>query len=118
MAYFKTYKGARLDLEFYKGKATIDYEINVFNDDESELDLSIYDNIVYKLFHKIHGTEVLELGMDEGGLQFNSPMANVILLNMSDSESELRPKEYWQECYGVREDDEQELIFFGVGKVL
>ena len=114
----KTYKGARLDLEFYKGKATIDFEIGVYDDLDVELDLSIYDDIVYKLFHKIHGTQVLQLVMSNGGLQFNSPMDNIIMLNLSDGETDLRPKEYWQECYGIREDDEQELIFFGVGKVL
>jgi len=117
MAYIKTYKGARLDLEFYKGKATIDFEIAVYDDADEELDLSIYDDITYKLFHKIHGTEVLELSMNDGRLQFNSPMDNIILLNANDVEINLRPKEYWQECYGIRESV-PELIFFGVGKVL
>lgn len=118
MAYIKTFKGARLDLQFYKGKATIDFEINVFNDDETELDLSVYDEIIYKMFHKIHGTRVLTLVMSDGGLQFNSPMDNEIMLNLSDVQSLLRPKEYWQECYGLREDSEEELIFFGVAHVI
>lgn len=115
--YIKAYKGARLDLQFYRGKAVIDFEINVFKDDDTELDLSIYDDIRYKLFHKIHGTEVLELTMSDGGLQFPSPVTNLILLNISDS-VDLRPKEYWQECYGIREDNEQELIFQGVAQMV
>lgn len=115
---FKTYKGARLDLQFYKGKAVIDFQIYVYQDDDTELDLSIYDDIRYKLFHKIHGTQLLELTMVDGGLQFPSPISNLILLNVSDSQTGIRPKDYWQECYGIREDDEQELIFQGVAQVI
>jgi hypothetical protein len=115
---FKAYKGARLDIQLYKSKAVIDFEIYVYMDNDEELDLSIYDDIKYKLFHKIHGTEVLELTMQDGGLQFPSPMSNLILLNISDTEADLRPKEYWQECYGIREDDEQELIFQGIAQLI
>lgn len=118
MGHIKTYRGARLDLEFYKGKATIDYEVEVFNDDESEFDLSVYDDIRLKIFHKIHGTEVIDLGMSDGEIQVYSPADNVVIINVSDSLIDIRPKEYWYECYGVREDDEQELIFFGVGAVI
>lgn len=115
--YYKTYRGSRLDLQFYVGKATIDFEVQVFNDDETEANLGVYDDIKFKMFHKIHGTEVLELSMDDGGLQVDSPIASSVFINLSDSE-DLRPKEYWYECYGIREDDEQELIFFGVGQAI
>lgn len=118
MAYFKTYKGGRLDLEFYKGKATINYEVEVFNDDGTEFDLSVYDDIKLKIFHKIHGTLVITLGMDAGEISVSSPSDNIVYLDLSDTQTDLRPKEYWYECYGVREDDEQELIFLGVAKVL
>lgn len=43
---YQTYKGARLDLEAYKGKATIDYEIEVDYDSGAEFDFSIYDSVV------------------------------------------------------------------------
>lgn len=118
MAYFKTYRGGRLDLELYKGKATIDYEVEVFNDDETDFDLSVYDSIMLKIFHKIHGTLVLTLTEEDGAISLYSPADNFVIINVSDSQTDLRPKEYWYECYGIREDDEQELIFFGIAKVL
>lgn len=118
MGYIKTYRGARLDLEFYKGKASIDYEVEVFNDDETEFDLSIYDSIALKIYQKIHGTLVLTLTQNDGSITLYSPIDNFVVINLSDSQSDLRPKEYWYECYGIREDDEQELIFFGIAAVL
>jgi len=118
MGYIKTYRGARLDLEFYKGKATIDFEVEVFNDDETEFALSVYDDIILKIFHKIHGTLVATLNMSDGEIQVYSPADNFVIINFGDAASDLRSKEYWYECYGVREDDEQELIFFGVAAVL
>ena len=118
MGYIKTYRGARLDLEFYKSKATINFPVEVFNDDESEFDLTVYWGIFLKVFHKIHGTLVLTLDESDGQITLYSPADNFVIIDVSDSESLLRPKEYWYECYGIREDDEQELIFFGVFKVL
>ena len=118
MGFLKTYKGGRLDLEFYKGKATINFEVEVFNDDDSEFDLTVYSAIYLKVFHKIHGTLVLTLDESDGQISLYSPADNFVIIDVSDSESDLRPKEYWYECYGVREDDEQELIFFGIFKVL
>lgn len=115
--YHKTYRGSRLDLQFYVGKATIDFEVEVFNDDETEADLRVYDSIKLKMFHKIHGTEVLELVEDDGGIQLGSPVGNSVFINLTDS-ADLRPKEYWYECFGIREDDEQELIFFGIAQAI
>lgn len=116
---FKTYRGGRLDLEFYKGKGTFDYEVEILNDDESEFDLSVYDDIFLKFFHKIHGTEVLEMSLNDGQLSVYSPPDNIVIINSLSGTVDIRPKEYWQECYGVRsEDGEPELLFFGVGKVI
>lgn len=116
---YKTYKGARIDIELYKSKATIDFWIEVFNDDETETDLTIYSDITLTIAHKIHGTVVLTLVEDDGGIQLGSPVGNSIFLNVSDSQTDaLRPKEYWYECFGTREDDEKELICFGIAKVL
>ena len=41
---YQTYKGARLDLEAYKGKATIDYEIEVDYDNQTTFTLYIGSN--------------------------------------------------------------------------
>lgn len=117
MGFLKTYKGGRLDLEFYKGKATINFEVEVFNDDDSEFDLTIYDSIALKVFHKIHGTLVVTLDESDGEISLYSPPDNFVIIDFSSS-YQLRPKEYWYECFGVREDNEEELIFFGVFKVL
>lgn len=116
---FKTYRGGRLDLEFYKGKGSFDYEVEVLNDDDSEFDLSVYDDILLKFFHKIHGTEVLEMSFNDGQVTVYSPADNFVILNVLATTINIRPKEYWYECYGIRsEDGEPELIFFGVGKVI
>lgn len=115
---FKTFRGGRLDLQFYKGMTTMDYEVEVLNDDESEFDLTVYDDIKLKILHKIHGTVVLTLGMEAGEITLYSPSDNFVIINVSDTQIVLRPKEYWYTCYGVRDDDEQELIFYGIAKVL
>jgi hypothetical protein len=56
--------------------------------------------------------------MSDGEIQVYSPADNFVIINFGDAASDLRPKEYWYACYGIREDDEQELIFFGVAAVL
>ncbi len=117
MAYIKTYKGARLDLEFYKNRASLDYPVEVYNDDETEFDVSIYDDIKLEIAHKIHGTIVLTLTLLDGSLYLYSPADNFVIINLPDID--LRPKEYWYECWGDRNaDGARELVFFGVGKVL
>lgn len=114
---YKTYRGARLDLQFYKGKSTINFVVSIFNDDDSDFDLTIYSDIVIVIQDKKHGTVILTLSMDDGEVSLASPADNDIYLDLSHVQTDLRVKEYWYECYGIREDDEQELIFFGVAEM-
>lgn len=119
MAVFKTYKGGRLDLEHYKGKTISDFQVDVYNEDDSDFDLSIYDNIVLQIFEKIHGTQVLIFDMlSYGGINVDSPAGNVIYWNATKAEMNIRPKFYWHECYGVLPSGQEELIYEGVSEVI
>lgn len=118
MIVYKTYRGARLDIQFYQAKSTIDFKVEVFNDDSTATDLTIYSIVLFKLFHKIHGTLLLTLEETDGAVFRASPADNDIYLDLSHVQTNLRTKEYWYEVYGIREDDEQELIFFGIGDMI
>lgn len=108
---YKTYKGSRLDLEIYQGKSTIDYEIEVLNDDDTEFDLSIYSSIAAKVYYRQHGELIISPTV--------SSSSNVIYLDVTLAQSgALQLREYWIEIYGVLISPlaEQELITFGIFK--
>ena len=114
MSAFKTYKGDRLDLEHYKGKSISSFQIDVFNDDGSEMDLDVYDDIKIKIFEKIHGTLVLTTDF-QTGIATDSPAGNSIYWTVSRTDVNIRPKFYWLECYGSKQSGViEELIFQGV----
>lgn len=119
MSAFKTYKGGRLDLEHYKGKTIDGYTIDVFNDDDTDYHLSIYNDIKLKIYEKIHGTLVLSFDF-QSGISVDSPAGNTIYWNATKSQMAIRPKTYWHECYGVINVNptEEQLIFFGASDVL
>ncbi len=119
MSAFKTYKGGRLDLEDYKGKSIVGYEVEVFNDDDTDFDLGIYDDIRERIYQKIHGTLVLAFDF-QNGVSTDSPAGNTIYFNHTKEEMNIRPKFYWCECYGVINDNPsiEELIFQGVREVI
>lgn len=111
MATFRTYKGARLDLEAYQGKATVDYAINVFDDSGAAFDLSVYDSVVSRVYYRKHGELIVTLS--------NSISANVISLDTTIEQSAaLQTREYWIEIYGVYASLEEELITYGIFKVV
>jgi hypothetical protein len=119
MSAFKTYKGGRLDLEHYRGMTISSYAIDVYNDDDTDFDLDTYDDIYYKVFEKIHGTEVLSGHLYDGRVGVDSPAGNTLYLNFTDELMTLRPKEYWHECYGTRGNGAvKELIFQGASPVI
>ncbi len=119
MSAFKTYKGGRLDLEHYRGKSIDGYAIDVFNDDDTDFDLDVYDDIFIRIFEKIHGTLVLTFNF-ETGISTDSPAGNTIYWNATKSQMDIRPKLYWHECYGVINVNptKEELIFQGVSEVI
>lgn len=107
---YQTYKGARLDLEAYKGKATIDYEIEVDYDSGAEFDFTVYASVIMKLFYRKHGEVVLTptVTTDE----------NFVIVGLTTAQTAaLQTREYWYEIYGVFANDEEELITFGILKV-
>lgn len=116
MAYFKTYIGARVDLEHFKD-SSISYEIELINSDGTDTDLTVYDDIVMFIKHKIHGTIVCELSLDNDGLNFGSPIGNTIFINTADYQLNIRPKDYYHETYGYKDGD-KDILFHGVSKVL
>lgn len=121
MTVYKTYKGTRLDLQYYIGKLTQEFIVQVFNDDGTDFDLSVYDDIILKIFHKQHGTVVLtfSIGAGDGSISLASPVDNDIYHYLSGVLlNSLRKKEYYQECYGVLSNQEQELIYHGIADLL
>jgi len=108
---YQTYKGARLDLEAYKGKATIDYEIEVNYDSGAEYDFSIYSSVVMKVFYRKHGEVVLTPTI--------STIDNFVLVGLTIAQAAaLQTREYWYEIYGVYASAEEELVTFGIFKVV
>ena len=106
---YKTYQGSRLDLAFYQGKATIDYNIQVFTDSGANFDFSIYDSLAFNVYYRQHGELIVSPTI--------TTSSNVILLDLTIAQSAaLQTREYWYECYGVYSNDEEELISFGIFK--
>jgi hypothetical protein len=111
MSTYRTYKGARLDLEIYQGKSTIDYPIEVLNDDDSAYDMTIYSSIVAKVFYRKHGEEIDTLTITNS--------LNVLYLDALKAETlALQTREYWMEIYGVliTPSGEEDLLTFGILK--
>lgn len=108
---YRTYKGARLDLETYQGKSSIEYDIEVLNDDGTATDLSIYSSIVTKIFYRQHGEEIVS--------PTTTDTDNVVYVTYTKAQTlALQTREYWQEIYGILIDpvSEQELITYGILK--
>lgn len=107
---YTTYKGARLDLEFYKGKTTKDYSIEVTNDDGTPYVLSIYTSLACKVFYRKDGELIFSPTVVAAG--------SVIDLDETMAQSgALQKRDYWYEIYGVYASLEQELLTFGIHKV-
>ena len=109
----KTYRGANLDLEFYKGKATVDYAIEVWNDDDTEFDFSIYASLVCRVFYRKNGEFIFSPTIA------NAPGSNIVTLGVTMVQSALlQTREYYVEAYGVYPTTaEEELITYGIFKV-
>ena len=111
MASYKTFKGSRLNLEIYQGKSSIDYEIEVLNDDSSNFDLSVYSSIVCAVYYRQHGDLIVSPTV--------TSTDNVLYLDVTKAQSAaLQTREYFYECYGILVSplNEQELITYGTFK--
>lgn len=110
MKTYRTYRGVELNLEAYKGRSSIDYEIEVTFDDGSPYDLSIYSQLLCKVFYRKGFTEIVTPTVTSSD--------NVVLLNITDAQSELlQQRDYYYEIYGVI-GSETELIAYGIFKVV
>lgn len=113
MPSYSTYKGARLNLEAYQGRSTVDYEIEILNDGGSEFDFSIYSSTVFQLYYRQHGETIIAPTITLSD--------NFGLLDLTKAQSAaLQTREYWYEWYGVLVSpvNEHELITFGTFKVI
>ena len=118
MSAFKTYKGGRLDLDHYRGMTISSFEVDVFNDDDTAMDLDVYDDIIVKIYEKIHGTLVITSDF-QSGISTDSPAGNTIYWTTSFTSMTIRPKYYWHECYGTKQNGAvKELIYQGVSTVI
>lgn len=111
MSSYKTYKGTELNLEVYRGKSTIDYPIEILNDDNTEFDLSVYSSLVCKVFYRQHGEEIVTLTVTNTN--------NFLYLDTMKAQSAaLQSREYFYEIYGVLTSpaNEQELLTYGIFK--
>jgi hypothetical protein len=109
MPTYRTYKGARLDLEIYQGKSTIDYPIEVLDASGDAVDMTVYSSIVAKVFYRKHGEEIDTLTVTNS--------LNVLYLDALKAETlALQTREYWLEIYGILIDPvgEPDLLTFGV----
>lgn len=115
MSVFKTYKGGRLDVESYKGMTVYFFAIDLFNNDGSEASLSPYSDIRIKIYQKQHGTLMLSFDF-QSGVSVDSPANNTVYLAATLSQMNIRPKNYYWECTGLKNTNPviQDLLFHGV----
>ncbi len=111
MRIYKTYRGAELNLEAYKGKTSDDYEIEVTYDDGTAFDLSIYSSITCKIFYRKGFTEIISPTI--------TTAANVVVFNLTKAQSTLlQEREYYYFIYGTFATTEEEMITYGIFKVV
>ena len=113
---FKTYKGKRLDLQHYIGKSILEYEFQVFDYDDNEVDLSLYAGIEIRFFQKKHGTLIMTFSLSNG-LTLGSPDYN-IFWTVPMSEMNLIEKPYYHECVGITGEQEEDVLFHGVSEMI
>lgn len=115
MPLIKVYTATRLDLKFYKGYPIINFDFEVFNDDDTDYDFSTSSGVFFKLMAKKNGKllALLQFGLD-------SPTTNFIYLNDSGSSpsivSQRTPREAWYEVYSVV-GGQNKLLFEGVAQL-
>lgn len=108
----KTFIGARLDLEHYKGYPIIQHAIEVNTEDDSDYPLSDFSAIKFKLFAKQYGKELDEIDVPV-------PDDDVLLIDVTAAVMDKRPKKYYHECYGLTDDSPSlaVLLFHGVSEI-
>lgn len=110
-----THKGARLDLQHYKGESIVDFEFEMFDDDSVALDLTVYTLIKIQLFAKRGGT-LIDTWDNNSGVTITS---NVINWDATKLEmDEFRRLTYYHHCIGVRTNGQEDVLFYGNSEVI
>ena len=106
--------GARIDLQFYKGYPIVNFEFEVFNDDDTDYDFSHSSGVYLRLLAKKNGTvlALIRMGLD-------SPTTNFLYLNDSGSSPSIviqrTPRTAWFEVYSI--EGVNKLLFDGVAEL-
>ena len=107
--------GARVDLQFYKGYPIINFQFEIFNDDNSAYNFTASTGVFFKLLAKKNGTVLALLTMG-----FDSPRTNFIYLNDSGSSPSIviqrTPRAAWYEVYSI-EGGRNKLLFDGIAEL-
>lgn len=110
----KTFKGAQLDLQHFKGATVRGYEIEFLEDDCSPMDTSGYVDIVINVRHKAGGTIINTYSVLNGDIVFGSPDSVVYWTVESEDFEDLPRLEYYHECFGIFSNDQKDALFYGV----
>jgi hypothetical protein len=110
-----THKGARLDLQHYKGESIVDFEFEMFDDDSVALNLDVYDQIKIEMFAKRGGT-LIDTWDNNSGLTMTS---NVINWDATKLEMDVfRKLTYYHHCIGVLASGQEDVLFYGNSEVI
>jgi hypothetical protein len=112
---FKTYNGKRLDLQHYISKTISEFEFQIFDYDDNEVDLSIYSDVEIRFFEKKHGT-LLYTFDTTSGIIVGSPDYS-IYWTVSKEDMNLIEKPYYHECVGIM-GDQEDLLFHGISEMI
>lgn len=104
----------QLDLEFYKNYPIINYNFEIFNDNDTEYDFSNATAVYFKLLAKKNGTVLALIPMSF------STSDHFIYLNDTGSSPSIviqrTPRTAWYEVYSV-EGGINKLLFYGIAEL-
>jgi hypothetical protein len=110
-----THKGARLDLQHYKGESIQDFEFEMCDDSGVALNLGIYTNIKIQIFAKRGGT-LIRTWDNNSGLTIT---LNVINWDATKIQmDEYRRLTYYHHCIGVLSTGQEDVLFYGNSEVI
>jgi len=110
-----THKGARLDLQHYKGESIVDFEFQMFDDDSVALNLDVYTLIKIQLFAKRGGT-LIRTWDNNSGVTITSSTINWDATKMQMDE--FRRLEYYHHCIGVLASGQEDVLFYGTSEII
>lgn len=110
-----THKGARLDLQHYKGESIVDFEFEICDDSSLALDLSVYTSIKIQIFAKRGGT-LIRTWTNNSGISITT---NVINWDATKIQmDEYRRLTYYHHCIGVLSSGQEDVLFYGNSEII